>query len=98
MIVYKCQGKRAAKGNKMLIRYCLGFDVITCLIDHATAAEHVEKLRSIGAKNIRVYQIACHCEAGIRVIDEDCTTEPCTDCTVGRQYEYIYYPDRVIPF
>lgn len=82
----------------MLIRYHLGLDVITAYIDYATAAEHVEKLRSIGAKNISVYQMACSCNAGIRVIDEDGTTEPCTDCTIGRQYEAIYYPERIIPF
>lgn len=82
----------------MLIRYGLGCDIITAYINHDTAAEHIEKLRSIGATHIQVFKVACHCKAGLRVVDDEGTEEPCTDCSVGRQYETIFYPDRVIPF
>lgn len=82
----------------MLIRYWTGCDYVTCWIEPIGAAQHIEKLKGIGMTHIRVYKAACYCNAGVRVISEDGTEEPCTECQLGRQYEALYYPDRVIPY
>lgn len=81
----------------MLIRYMIGSDFHTAYLYPGSAAEHIEKLKSIGAKHISVWQTACGCNAGWRA-DSDGDEFPCEDCSLGRQYYEMHNPDKVYPF
>lgn len=81
----------------MIIQYYLAGATHTALVPTEGAA-FIEKLRGIGAKHFTQYKMACYCDAGVRVIDEEGTTEPCTQCELGREYEALYNPNSVIPF
>lgn len=81
----------------MIIRYLLGADYHTAYFFDGNAAEHIEKLRTIGAKHFTVWQIACSCEAGWRP-DADGDLYPCDNCRLGHQYFAMHNPDKVYPF
>jgi hypothetical protein len=81
----------------MLIQYVLGCNVQVSFVS-SNPAEWIEKMKQVGAKNFSCFKLACTCQAGFRVIDEDGTTEPCSDCETGRRYDEMANPDKCYPF